>query len=252
MRADHPESDHRLLGRREAIVALGGIGVIWYASRAARRAIRSAFAVRPASAASTCVLAPEETEGPYYIANEPFRSDITEDHPGLPLVIRFRVRSATTCKRIAGATVEIWHADAGGNYSGINGASTTFLRGQQTTNGVGRAEFTTIYPGWYMGRTAHIHVKVHVGGTVVHTGQLYFDDTITDALWSAVAAEAPQAGKEGRLRGEEHARRPDLSLGTRPCDFVTAYRLDGLSACPSDGSCPVVRSSGRARVATWA
>ena len=189
MRADHPESDHRLLGRREAIVALGGIGVIWYASRAARRAIRSAFAVRPASAASTCVLAPEETEGPYYIANEPFRSDITEDHPGLPLVIRFRVRSATTCKRIAGATVEIWHADAGGNYYGINGASTTFLRGQQTTNGVGRAEFTTIYPGWYMGRTAHIHVKVHVGGTVVHTGQLYFDDTITDAVY----AQAPYA-----------------------------------------------------------
>jgi hypothetical protein len=45
------------------------------------------------------------------------------------------------------------------------------------------ATFTTIYPGWYRGRTTHIHVKVHVGGGVVHTGQLYCDDTLTDVVY---------------------------------------------------------------------
>ena len=43
--------------------------------------------------------------------------------------------------------------------------------------------FRTVYPGWYMGRTVHIHVKVHVGGNVVHTGQLFFSDTFTDTVY---------------------------------------------------------------------
>jgi len=191
---DHAEAHRPLLRRREALLALGGIGAIWYASRRVR-AIRSAFAVPTASAAVPCVLTPEQTEGPYYIASEPFRSDVTEDRVGLPLVLHLRVLDATTCKRIEGATVEIWHCDAGGNYSGFSsGSDRTFLRGQQTTNGAGRATFETIYPGWYMGRTTHIHVKVHVGGTVVHTGQLYFNDAITDAVY----AKAPYTARGAR------------------------------------------------------
>lgn len=192
MSADRPQGGRRLLRRREAIAVLGGgIGAIWYASRGAGSSIRSRLAVPTASAATTCVLSPEQTEGPYYVADEALRSDITEDRLGVPLNIKLKVQDAATCRRITSATVEIWHADAGGNYSGINGASTTFLRGQQTTNGAGRAEFTTIYPGWYMGRTTHIHVKVHVAGTVVHTGQLYFKDAIT----SAVYARQPYAAR---------------------------------------------------------
>src|SRR5439155_24762554 len=60
----------------------------------------------------------------------------------------------------------------------------------QTTNGAGRATFETIYPGWYMGRTTHIHVKVHVGGAVVHTGQLYFTAATTDAVYAEAAYAA--------------------------------------------------------------
>src|SRR5438876_1010963 len=165
-------------------------------SRARRiRAIRTALAVPTASAAVPCVLTPEQTEGPYYIASEPFRSDVTEDRVGLPLLLHLRVLDATTCKRIEGATVEIWHCDAGGNYSGFSAESDrTLLRGQQTTNGAGRATCETIYPGWYMGRTIHIHVKVHVGGAVVHTGQLYFNDAITDAVY----VKAPYAARGAR------------------------------------------------------
>jgi hypothetical protein len=43
--------------------------------------------------------------------------------------------------------------------------------------------FDTIYPGWYRGRTPHIHVKVHVGGATVHTGQLYFRDATTQRVY---------------------------------------------------------------------
>jgi hypothetical protein len=47
----------------------------------------------------------------------------------------------------------------------------------------GRARFETIYPGWYRGRTPHIHLKVHVGGSVVHTGQVFFDEKTTAAVY---------------------------------------------------------------------
>jgi protocatechuate 3,4-dioxygenase beta subunit len=68
------------------------------------------------------------------------------------------------------------------------------MRGVQRTNTKGLAEFRTVYPGWYQGRTVHIHVKVHVGGNVVHTGQLYFSDTLTDAVYR----RAPYSSRPNR------------------------------------------------------
>jgi protocatechuate 3,4-dioxygenase beta subunit len=122
---------------------------------------------------------PELTEGPYYIEGEQIRRNITEGKAGVPLTLRLRVVDASTCKPIKGAAVDIWHADAGGVYSGFGGGarSRTFLRGIQRTDANGVAVFRTIYPGWYPGRAVHIHLKVHVGGSVVHTGQLFFPDT---------------------------------------------------------------------------
>ncbi len=145
------------------------------------------------SGAVACVLTPELTEGPYYIAGEKLRRDIREDHPGTRLSLRLRVLNAATCKPISGAAVDIWHADAAGNYSGFGSdtSSRTFLRGIQKTDKNGLAVFTTIYPGWYQGRAVHIHVKVHVGGSVVHTGQLFF----ADALTAAVYKSAPYAAR---------------------------------------------------------
>jgi protocatechuate 3,4-dioxygenase beta subunit len=133
----------------------------------------------------TCVLTPEQTEGPYYIADEKVRRNITEGRPGTPLTLRLAVVDASTCKPIKGASVDIWHCDAAGTYSGFGAgrASRTFMRGIQRTNADGIATFKTVYPGWYSGRTVHIHVKVHVRGNVVHTGQLYFPDAVTDAVY---------------------------------------------------------------------
>src|SRR5437764_4608419 len=149
------------------------------------------------SAASvSCILTPEQTEGPYYIAGEKFRRNISEGRPGAPLLLHTYVVDATTCRPIRSAAVDIWHADAGGVYSGFGAgaASRTFMRGIQRTNAKGLALFRTVYPGWYQGRTVHIHVKVHVGGNVVHTGQLYFSDTLTDAVYR----RAPYSSRPNR------------------------------------------------------
>jgi protocatechuate 3,4-dioxygenase beta subunit len=166
------------------------------------------------SPAASCILTPEQTEGPYYIAREKVRSDIRERRPGIPLKLRLMVVDAATCKPIQGAAVDIWHCDAGGIYSGFVAASTgagpgfgggptdknTFLRGIQFTDARGVAQFQTIYPGWYRGRTVHIHVKVHLNhdalGHVVHTGQLYFQDSLTARVYRSPRYRARAAARD--------------------------------------------------------
>ena len=172
-------SRRRLLG----LAALGAAGA-WSVEEA------SAGPRAVASGAITCVLAPEMTEGPYYVPNERVRRDITEGKPGTPLRLRLSVVDASSCKAIRGAAVDIWHADAGGVYSGVAGNTGTFLRGVQRTDDTGLAVFDTIYPGWYRGRAVHIHVKVHLGGNVVHTGQLFFPDALSDRVYRAAPYKA--------------------------------------------------------------
>jgi protocatechuate 3,4-dioxygenase beta subunit len=171
------------LRRRDAIVvgglALGGA----LASRTA-----AAGSLLPSEGAAECVLTPELTEGPYWIDNSLTRRDITEGRHGLPLILRLAVVHADNCRPIKGADVELWHADASGEYSGFEGGpggrtETRYLRGHQRTNAKGVVRFDTIFPGWYAGRTPHIHVKVHVGGDEVHTGQLFFNERITRAVY---------------------------------------------------------------------
>lgn len=75
----------------------------------------------------------------------------------------------------------------GGGPGGGGGGPTdklTFLRGTQLTDAGGVVVFKTVYPGWYHGRTVHIHVKVHAGGKQVHTGQLFFGDALTDKVFT--------------------------------------------------------------------
>src|SRR5438132_5096201 len=183
--------------RRSSLVRVGGF--LAAALGAGSWKVATSDGAGPAgvpSGAVTCVLTPEQTEGPYYIANEHVRRNITEGRPGTPLTLRAFVVDASTCKAIKGAAVDIWHADAGGVYSGFGqgAGNRTFMRGIQRTNAKGLALFRTVYPGWYQGRTVHIHVKVHIAGNVVHTGQLYFPDAVTDAAYRA----APYSNRPGR------------------------------------------------------
>ena len=134
---------------------------------------------------NACVLTLEMTEGPFYLDINKVRSDITEGRRGTPLALSLKVMNATSCKPIPEAAVDIWHTDAAGSYSGVQGVSGIFMRGTQRSDANGLVEFKTVYPGWYNGRTVHIHVMVHVGGNAVHTGQLFFDDAITDEAYKA-------------------------------------------------------------------
>jgi protocatechuate 3,4-dioxygenase beta subunit len=168
--------------RRGSLAALGGLAAGafgWSADDA------GAGPAGVASGAVSCVLTPEMTEGPYYLPNEAVRRNITEGRPGTPLRLRLSVVNASTCRPISNAAVDIWHADALGVYSGVQGNTGTFMRGIQRTDANGLALFDSVYPGWYQGRAVHIHVKVHLGGSVVHTGQLFFPDSLTDKVYAA-------------------------------------------------------------------
>jgi len=186
------------IDRRGSLLRIAGLAAAAAGGAAWKTA--SGDAAGPTAVASglvTCVLAPEMTEGPYYVPGATVRSDIRAGKPGTPLALRLGVANIATCKPIAGAAVDVWHADAGGVYSDEqveNTVGQTFLRGVQRTGASGFATFGTIYPGWYPGRTVHIHVKVHMGGNVVHTGQLFFDDALTDAVYR----RAPYSARPNR------------------------------------------------------
>ncbi|MDH6280323.1 protocatechuate 3,4-dioxygenase beta subunit [Prescottella agglutinans] len=231
--------------------------------------------------APRCVMAVEETQGPYWFDVDSIRSDIREDRPGLELDLAMRVQDLTNCTAdgsatgVANAVVEIWHCDAGGVYSGFQSGSVaanqgggiggmgggmgrppqggpggtppaggsqggpggqppqggpggmggpgmggsgetsngsysvgdqeaattddgTYLRGAQTTDAIGVVRFTTIFPGWYTGRTVHIHLKVHIDKKTVLTTQLFFDDALTDEVFSTVSPYTDHTGRDTR------------------------------------------------------
>jgi protocatechuate 3,4-dioxygenase beta subunit len=152
--------------------------------------------LRAANAAGTCVLTPRSTEGPYYFDPRLEREDISERRPGLPLRVKLRIVDAQ-CRPLGGARVDVWHADAGGLYSGyrrqgddgrLSTEGATFMRGTQRAEGSGIVAFDTVYPGWYPGRTAHIHFKVFLDTRSVLTGQLYFPEAFNEDVYMSISA----------------------------------------------------------------
>jgi len=150
---------------------------------------------------AACAITPPQTEGPYWVDERLNRSDIRVDpsdgsiEPGVPLQLVVNVlRADQDCSPASGVQVDVWHCDAGGLYSDEAANDTVgrkFLRGYQVTDADGAVQFTTIYPGWYRGRTIHIHFRIRTfdGATKTYdfTSQVYFDDAISDA----VLANAP-------------------------------------------------------------
>lgn len=165
-----------LLRRRDALVAMGvGLGALYGIERL----------WHPLQAqGAACLLQREVTEGPYYLPVNLIRRDITGGRRGTPLTLGFTVLDASSCRPIRGATVEIWHTDAAGVYSGVEGNRGTFLRGGQRTDARGRVRFESIFPGWYRGRTPHIHMKVFAGGDEIHTGQVFFQPAIQRKVYA--------------------------------------------------------------------
>jgi protocatechuate 3,4-dioxygenase beta subunit len=185
--------------RREALALVGGLGAAALLgncgpadSSASESNTISGLDAQSGSAAlgSTCTVYPQQTEGPYYLDLDLLRRDIAEGRPGTPLTVAIQVLGAVGCAPLKGVAVDIWHCDAGGVYSGypgqlggLNTAGQRFLRGTQVTDEEGRVRFETLYPGWYPGRTTHIHFKVHLSSTSEATSQFYFPEELTAAVY---------------------------------------------------------------------
>ena len=206
------EHSNQRLTRRQTLGIAGAAGTAVVLGGGAGKVI-SNLAENPdevtaATAAKSCKLTPEVTEGPFYVALDKIRRDITEGRPGVPLTLKLRVIDVKRCAPIHAAAVDIWHCDAGGLYSdeSSNGTSgQTYLRGVQLTNKKGYATFQTVYPGHYTGRATHIHLKVHIGGKakegtlrgghVSHTGQLFFAESANSSVYALAPYSSDTAAR---------------------------------------------------------
>lgn len=229
---DDPDDDDRLIGRvlsrREvlALMGLASVGVV--AAACAPGATGSAVASGTAAASHgasagpsasaaiasatanplpACVVVPELTEGPYYVDEKIERSDIRIDSAdgaavdGALLRIHWVVSQVegSACIPLEGVLVDVWHCDALGNYSDVQGeVGHDYLRGYVHTDADGKATITTIYPGWYSGRAVHIHFKIRTdpgeASGFEFTSQLFFDDAFSEQVYSTgvYASKGPQ------------------------------------------------------------
>lgn len=151
-----------------------------------------------------CVVQPEYR--PY--ASNPYpryhRYDIRDDcvtgsrkeGANLELEIQIWLINADVCMPCHNALVDVCHCDANGEYPFLHtmdpsvgqyvDPEQSFLRGQQLSDHEGKAHFLTIVPGWYSGRTAHIHFQVRIPygrGSAVFVSQLFFDDQLLDQVY---------------------------------------------------------------------
>jgi protocatechuate 3,4-dioxygenase beta subunit len=215
----------RILSRREALGIAGAAGIaLLTAGGSGAAGTRSAGRSTPstkttgvsfdgssrlssagAGSSPSVVVTPAETEGPFFVDENLRRSNLTAGTTrasvvsGLPLALHLKVYQVnrSTVTPLSGAHVDIWHTDASGVYSdeasgfiqNENTQGQNWLRGYQVTDAKGAVAFTTIYPGWYVGRTVHIHFKVRLyaapgSKTYEFTSQLYMDDAITDRVFA--------------------------------------------------------------------
>ncbi|MCV6638288.1 hypothetical protein [Candidatus Albibeggiatoa sp. nov. NOAA] len=151
-----------------------------------------------------CTFPPSMAKGPYWVDEELNRVDVTTNTDrasvlnGLPLTLNFTVLridgSSCSSNPIPNLQIDIWHADAAGEYSDVIGSGQSdtrgqnFLRGYQLTNVDGKVSFQTIFPGWYPSRTAHIHLRARAydeNGRNIYdfATQLFFDDVLTDRVY---------------------------------------------------------------------
>lgn len=148
---------------------------------------------------------PGVTEGPYWLDNTPARGDVRTNTATGAVQAGFKLLLSINVSRLANnvvtpvqnAKVDIWHCGALDLYSGFSTQSNqgqaglNYLRGNLPTTARGAGNFTTIFPGWYRGRTPHIHFRVRTynGATVTFNfvSQLFS----TPAIMAQVYATAP-------------------------------------------------------------
>lgn len=157
----------------------------------------------------TCILVPDTTAGTFiWPSSQTLRQDMSEGQPGIPLYLDIGVLDITTCEPLENALVDLWHSNATGQYSSFEGyesdtaviealnrhnltkespelgstlptGNSTFLRGMWPTDDNGVMEMKTIFPGFYAGRTIHIHVQVHTNWFVRHNGTIVSQNSVS-------------------------------------------------------------------------
>lgn len=181
----------------------GGATVAWATGGTKAMTAKATYTNPFATAATSCVLLTAATEGPCTEAADQVREDISEGYTGLPVRLAFRVVD-TGCNPIASAKVKVWHTQYTGSYSGdtpnpqmcvtdANGLTKHYFRGVQTTDPDGLVYFDTCFPGWYRGRTIHIHYTVSIDGKSF-TSQVVFDDALVKEIFDS-HAEYKQFGQ---------------------------------------------------------
>jgi len=221
---DHPVG--QILSRRDTLKLLGVGSAALFASLARSGATNLAMPTSMPRAALACVVRPELTIGSYFVDDQLNRSDIRFEPAdnsvkrGAPLTLAIGVYDVANrrCTPLEGAQVDVWHCDALGHYSGVDepGFDSTgliFLRGFQLTDANGKVQFKTIYPGWYSGRTVHIHFMIRTTGAAGQryefVSQLFFSDMLTDRV---------HAQKPYKRKGRRNTRNADDNIYSKGGD----------------------------------
>ncbi|MFJ6572239.1 hypothetical protein ACIQNU_33020 [Streptomyces sp. NPDC091292] len=254
----------RVLGRRQALTLLGAAGAALTVGGSAGAAAEATptSSSGPGGSARTidCIARPEQTEGPYFVDEKLNRSDIRPDPSdgsvaaGTALALNLGVLQIGSrgCRPLKDAVVDIWQCDALGLYSDVAAEGTAgrkFLRGYQTSDRAGWARFVTILPGWYEGRTVHIHVKIRTVGTdgnpYEFTSQLYFPEEVKAAyLTGAPYAEKGMPDTTNAtdrfyaVGGEELLLKPRRTRAGYRADFTIGLDLSDTEIGKPDPDTP--------------
>jgi protocatechuate 3,4-dioxygenase beta subunit len=190
----HDREQRIILPNRREVIVKGAAGALAMAGLGWKNTVLAANTLKPT---------PGVTEGPYWVDDFLLRNDIRMDpttgivEAGFPLRLSvnvFQILSNSRTSPIKNAIVDIWHANAVGVYSDEASENTLvlkFLRGTQFSNASGQVQFLTVYPGWYSGRTPHIHIRVRLynfnTGVVTYNfvTQCFFQDAVSNAIFAS-------------------------------------------------------------------
>ena len=231
-----------ILGASGAVALLGcGSGTTNTNSTSTGGTTGSSSTSTGSSSANYAVLTPNITVGPYFVDEKLNRSDLTTNTTdtnvinGVPLAIQITILqyASGSCSPFAGAQVDIWHADAGGVYSDEaveNTLGQTYLRGYQITDSNGLVSFNTIFPGWYSGRTVHIHLMIRTfsasgNPTLEFTTQLFFDDALTTSILARAPYNASGTRNTTNSTDSLYNSQTQLSLSATSSGYTSAITL---------------------------
>jgi len=221
------------ISRREAIgiLAVAGAGALLGCGGGSKTTAATTTTSATTTTNSSCTVTPEGEEGPYFVNDSAtgfVRSDIranldgTNVQSGIPLTLNvYAYDSQNGCAAMANVQVDIWHCNASGIYSAEdveNTSGETWLRGYQLTDSNGLATFSTIIPGWYAGRTTHIHLRIRssydsttTGGT--NTTQLFFPQDVIDTINTTISPYSGE-GANPTTNATDHVYTGEVSGAT--------------------------------------